>query len=232
MRFNSKHFPFNCYYIRQMKYFMRLIVALKMVVWIALFSFSTSGLFASDDNRPAPGNNIQTQKTGVNKDICVIVRLQVSGNKINFLKSKLNESLSENARNNVQEQLNETLEDNASYFKLLAHTFDSLFTIAPVYYLPDSSYRRFMAGQKGLFYNKHGQPDPSLSCDGRETFFIIAGKDRDQLLFVNASLHKMDKPFPYKKSVFLPSFKKILNLKGYLAAQVKYFNQKLSTIYP
>jgi hypothetical protein len=160
---------------------------------------------------------------------CYIVRVPVSGTKINYYNSKLKEvGLSTSSKDRYQGELEATIKENMDHTLLLQNTFESLFNFEHVYFLPDSSFKSFVAGQKTGFINASGKMDLSLTCPHKEQYFIIAGKHKEQLLFLDNNLLKLEPPYPYRKNIFLPAFKMILNRKGYIETQVKYFNSKLN----
>lgn len=162
---------------------------------------------------------------------CIIVRVPVSGGKINYLKNKLKSDLpSDKVRKQYQVQLDETLKENKAYISDLHDAFANNFSIKKVMFIPDTLFRLLLDGQKTGFLNEQGSIDPSIQCESTIQYFFIAGKDKDQLLFVDHNLKKMDYPFPYKKQSFFPSFQKILDRKKFIDKQVKFFNTKLSEI--
>lgn len=162
---------------------------------------------------------------------CIIVRVPVSGGKINYLKNKLkSDQLSEKTKKQFSIQLDETLEENNAYFTALQDAFANNFSIKKVLFIPDTLFRSLLDGQKTGFLNDKGSLDQNLQCESTIQYFFIAGKDKDQLLFVDHSLNKMPYPFPYKKQSFFPSFQKIFDRKKFLEKQVIFFNAKLSAI--
>lgn len=162
---------------------------------------------------------------------CVIVRYPSHANKLSHFKQQMNRSDLPEEKKQLFTQLYEnTILENSANFHLLYTTFKDEFEFNHVYFLPDSSYKTFTSNKKGLFINQFEVNDPSLSCPFDEYYFIINGKDEDQLLFVSKYLSRAPEPLPYKKNIFFPAFKKIFNKPGYLATQVKYFNDKLKNI--
>lgn len=162
---------------------------------------------------------------------CLIFRMPVYGPKINYLKSKINDSsINKKARTAYQKQLDVTIQENKTYFDILRKGFDDEFTAKKVYMLPDSSFKSFIAGNSPGFLNENGVLDPNLQCQSAQNYFIITGKDDDQLLFVDALLAKPDQPFPHKKNTFLPAFKKIWDRNNFIKKQIRYFNEKLLLI--
>ena len=165
------------------------------------------------------------------KNACLIVRIPVFASKIKYLKSILSDSKTSQASKSViQKQLDKTLDDNKKYFELIQSSFSKEFFARDVLFLPDSLFKSFIAGEKTGFINKKGELDSSLQCDAQYSFFIITGKDSDQLLFVDRDLNPAGFPFPYKKNTFLPAFKKLLDREKYIQKQISHFNQKLLLI--
>ena len=165
------------------------------------------------------------------KDACLIVRIPVFGPKIKYLKSVLsNPETSQSSRSAVQKQLNITIDENKRYFDLIHAGFNNEFSAKEVFFLPDSLFKSYMAGEKTGFLNKNGELDTTLHCNSDNTFFIIAGKDIDQLWFVDRDLNPAGFPFPYKKNTFLGAFKKLLDKEKYVHNQISYFNEKLLLI--
>ena len=164
-------------------------------------------------------------------NFCVIVRYPTHANKLAHLKQQMKRSdLPEKKKHQFTKQYDNTLLENSVNFQLLYKTFKDEFEFNHVYFLPDSSYKTFTGNKKGLFIDQLEVNDSSLSCPFDEYYFIINGNDEDQLLFVTKHLTRAPEPLPYKKNIFLPAFKKIFNRPGYLATQVKYFNDQLKNI--
>ncbi|MCZ2102267.1 MAG: hypothetical protein LC107_12110 [Chitinophagales bacterium] len=161
-------------------------------------------------------------------DFCVIVRYPVHANKLNHLKQQLNNpNISEKSKKSFEKLYTNTINENSDNFNLLFQTFETHFKYTEFYFLPDSSFKAFSAHPNGLFVNQNEAIDPQLTCSKSHYYLIINGKDEDQFLFVTPDLVRAPDPLPYKKSIFLPAFKKIFNRPGYLATQVKYFNDEL-----
>ncbi len=165
------------------------------------------------------------------KDACLIVRIPVFAPKIKYLRSILSDPKTNQAsKSAIQKQLDKTLDDNKTYFDLIHDGFSKEFFAKEVLFLPDSLFKSFIAGEKTGFLNKNGELDTSLQCDAKYSFFIITGKDSDQLLFVDEDLNPAGFPFPYKKNTFLPAFKKLLDKEKYIQKQISHFNKKLLLI--
>lgn len=163
------------------------------------------------------------------QNACYIVRVPVSAVKIKYYEEKIAQrGLSNEVRQRYEKDLSETLEENKAYINLLQASFTSHFSLGNVYFLPDSSYKSFVAGQRTGFINQAGALDKSITCPHDENYFLISGKYKEQLLFLDQHLHKLDPPFPYKKNTFLPIFKLVLNRKKYIESQVKYLDNKLN----
>jgi hypothetical protein len=165
------------------------------------------------------------------KNACLIVRIPVFGPKIKYLKSVLsNPETSQSSRSTAQKLLHTTIDENKKYFDLVRKGFDKEFSAKEVYFLPDSLFKSYMAGEKTGFLNKNGELDTSLDCYSDNTFFIITGKDIDQLSFVDRDLNPAGFPFPFRKNMFLGAFKKLLDKEKYMHKQISYFNEKLLLI--
>ncbi len=165
------------------------------------------------------------------EEVCIIFRIPVNGKKINYLEDKLKHlNKGDKSYDSLKETLENTYNENLDYFHILREGFNVYFDAAKVYFLPDSSYNSFLKGQPYNFLNDSGQPDSSIKCDEKNFYFIITGKDKEQLLFVDKNLNPLDKPFPYKKNTFMPAFKKILNRQLFINNQIRYFNEKLMFI--
>ena len=160
-----------------------------------------------------------------NTNFCVIVRYPVHANKLNQLQKQMNNPKTAASALKTYKQ---TIEENSEYFNLLNNTFKEYFNATPYFFLPDSSFKVFNTNPHGLFVNEKEQTDPSLSCPYEQYYLLINGNDEDQWLFVTKDLVRAPEPLPYKKKIFFPAFKKIFNRPGYLATQVKYFNEQLS----
>jgi len=165
------------------------------------------------------------------KDACLIVRIPVNAPKIRYLRNAISDpKINRKSKSALQIQLIKTLDENKIYFDLIQNGFNKKFFAKEVYFLPDSLYKSYMAGEKTGFLNKNNELDSSIECYSRQTYFIITGKDADQLLFVDRDLNKADSPFPHKKNTFLPAFRKLINKQGYINSQIEYFNEKLLSI--
>lgn len=160
---------------------------------------------------------------------CYIVRVPVSAQKIRYYQERADQKgISEEAQQKYLWELDKVTAENNAFIDLLQKSFDSHFSLGNVYFLPDSSYRAYAAGEKTGFINSEGIMDKNLTCPHSENFFLISGKHKEQMIFLDQNLHKLDAPFPYKKNTFLPIFKLVLNQKGYIDTQVKYFDKKLN----
>jgi len=188
--------------------------------------------FVDIKHQPNHPNSNEMGDDGQPKEgACIIFRIPVNGKKINYLEDKLKHlNKGDKSYDSVKETLENTYNENLDYFHILREGFNEYFDAAKVYFLPDSSYNSFLKGQPYNFLNDSGQPDPSIKCDEKNFYFIITGKDKEQLLFVDKNLNPLDKPFPYKKNTFMPAFKKILNRQLFINNQIRYFNEKLMFI--
>jgi hypothetical protein len=189
------------------------------------FIFYTLGLQAQEQE-----NNISLiDYVNRGKHACYIVRVPVSATKIKYYEEKIAQlGLANEVRQRYEKDLSETLQENKTFIHLIQASFTAHFSLGNVYFLPDSSYKSFVAGQQTGFINQTGALDKSITCPHAENYFLISGKHKEQLLFLDQHLHKLDPPFPYKKNTFLPIFKLVLNRKGYIDTQVKYFDSKLN----
>ncbi len=162
---------------------------------------------------------------------CIIIRIPVNGNKINLLSQKLKDkNTSPSYKSKLKKELDKTLMENKEYLSLIQTSFDLHFHVKQIYFLPDSSFKSHLAGNLTGFLNDEGVLDQSMQCHGKENFYFITGKDKEQLLFVNKYLEKPSIPFPHKKNTFLPAFKKIFDKQKYIDKQIIYFNEKLSQL--
>ncbi len=161
----------------------------------------------------------------LNTDFCVIVRYPVHANKLSLLQKQLNNPEMAVSARKIYDQ---TIQDNSAYFNLITNTFKEHFNVVPYFFLPDSSFKVYNVNPQGLFVNDKEMIDPSLSCPYNQYYLLITGNDEDQWLFVTKELVRAPEPLPFKKKIFFPSFKKIFNRTGYLATQIKYFNEQLS----
>lgn len=165
------------------------------------------------------------------KDACVIMRVPVFGPKIKYLKSILSDTRTNNtSKSAIQKQLDKTLEENKKYIELIQRCFSKEFFAKEVLFLPDSLFKSYIAGEKSGFLNRNGELDTAFQCDAKYPFFIITGKDTDQLLFVDNELNPAGFPFPYKKNTFLPGLKKLLDREKYIRKQISHFNKDLLLI--
>lgn len=165
-------------------------------------------------------------------DFCVIIRYPVHANKLSILKKQIKDTeLSDKDKKKSQDLYNQTLKENSNNFDLLYQTFENNFREKPFFFLPDSSFKAFKTNPSGLFVNNREIQDASLTCPHNNYYLIINGKDEDQLLFVTKELARAPDSLPYKKNIFFPAFKKIFNRSGYIATQIKYFNDQLKKLH-
>lgn len=165
-------------------------------------------------------------------DFCVIIRYPVHANKLSILKNQIKDTgLSDKDKKKSQDLYNQTIKENSNNFDLLYKIFENNFTEKPFFFLPDSSFKAFKINPSGLFVNHHEIQDASLTCPYNDYYLIINGKDEDQFLFVTKDLAIASDSLPYKKNIIFPAFKKIFNRPGYIATQIKYFNDQLKKLH-
>lgn len=224
--------------------FRNLVINLILITGIILthFPIFASGIYTDKSSMIISVSNsdsytfekgcIHSDNTDSSK-FCVIVRYPVHGNKLVYLKKQMdNPGNPLNKSAQYKGLYDKAIEENSKNFNTLFQLFSEHFDATPFYFLPDSSYKAFNSGIAPAFVNMHEVTDLSLTCPYDNYYFIITGKDEDQLLFVTRQLNRAPEPLPYKKNIFLPSFKKIFNRNGYLTTQIKYFNEQLKQSNP
>ncbi|MBK9733959.1 MAG: hypothetical protein IPO92_02900 [Saprospiraceae bacterium] len=161
----------------------------------------------------------------------LVVRVATQSNKIKYLKKTLaNPSISNKEKSNLRKKLNETITENKKFFDILYSGFKTHYHSSSVYFVPDSLYKVFLQGRRDVCLNEHNEVDQSIAGPKEDYFLMLSGNSIEQLLLVNKDGHRIDKPFPYKKSVFLPAFKKLGNRQKYVHDQIIWFDEKLKEL--
>ncbi len=161
----------------------------------------------------------------------LLVRVPVFGKKINYLRQALTKpNLNPKARVSFEKQLNTTVQENKEYFDLLSIGFKEKYTTSKVYFIPDSLFNAFNAGRRDVFLNQDNKIDPNIKGPTDGYLLMTQGNSVEQLLLVDKKGNRLEKPFPYKKSTFLPAFKKLFDKEKYIQSQIEWFDKKLTEV--
>lgn len=162
----------------------------------------------------------------------LVVRVPTQQNKLKYLTSQLNtKSLSTISRQNIENLLNETLRENEEHLSDLVAGFSDYWDVSKVYFVPDSLFKSFVAGSRNVFLNveNNGRSITDIAIPNGY-FLMLHETDKTKLILVNGKGERLDAPFPYKKNVFFPAFKKIMNKKKYVHDQIKWLNNKIEQL--
>ena len=158
----------------------------------------------------------------------LIVRVPTQSKKIKYYESLLsNKSLSEKVKINYA-KLNEGFRvQDSIYFENLAIGFNRYYTFSSIYYVQDTDFKLFIEGSREVFVRPHFDENQILECECNEYYIMTVERETNQFILTNSNLQKLQAPFPHKKSTFLSSFKKIIDLNTYIHNQIKWFNENL-----
>lgn len=162
---------------------------------------------------------------------CLVVRFPVSASKVKYLNGIVNDSkTTTKAKSQAKKLLQTTLEENKRNFNLLTKGFEQYFDFKEVYFLPDSSFKSYLVGQKTPFLNLNYELDHNKLCHHETSYFFLFDQDKFQLTLVNKDLQRLRHPYPYKKKSWFAAFDIFFNPENLLNKQIQYFNEKLKMI--
>lgn len=160
----------------------------------------------------------------------LIVRLPVNGPKIRYLTQALEKAVEPKARKNIREELEGAKELNYQKFNAIRRALQNQYRFSAFLILPDSAYLAFTKGKQQVFLGEDGQIDPSLSCNNKDHFYLICGENDDQWVLVDQNLNRLDRPFPYRSTIFLSGIRRVFSRNNYYEKQIKWFNLKLKSL--
>ncbi|MBK8621430.1 MAG: hypothetical protein IPN79_06650 [Saprospiraceae bacterium] len=163
------------------------------------------------------------------KESVLVVRVPVNGPKIRYLKTKIKESVDIKILQSLQEELDHTEKDNQNRFETIREVFKSQYTFSDVLFLPDSSYLDFENDKKVKIYKDSGE-EILITKKPQMYFLLVAGENADQWILVNDGLKPLDKPFPYRATVFMSGFRRVFYRKTYYKRQISWFQKKLDAL--
>lgn len=157
----------------------------------------------------------------------IVVRLATQSRKIDFLRSELSKSnISQSHSQRLQAQLDNAVNDDKAYLAYVKEAFDKHFSWSRVYYVPDSLFKSFRAGVKNVCLGQNNIPDPDLAPP--DDYLLVTALDpREKLILTDRDGIRLSQPYPYRKNIIFPAFRRIINKRKFIESQVTYLNEKL-----
>lgn len=169
------------------------------------------------------------EKSDRSASIVLVVRVPTQGNKIRYYKKLLTDKPTAKVDPvYIKSQLEKTIRQDSVYLDILKTGFKTHFFAAPVYYVPDTAYKAFLAGARNVFLGSTNMVETEIKMASPHFFVLMQNQNADQLILTDKDGYRLPEPLPYKKNTFLPAFKKLINKRAYIHNQIKWFNEKLS----
>lgn len=169
------------------------------IIWILFLPFVLKAQDFSSDFR---------EKVG-------LVRVYCNQPKLDFLrKQAANPDLTADQRKQASEEASRHLVDRFAYTRSLIESFGENYFMTPVYFIPDSLYRAFLADKSGTYFlNKEGHLDSSIVLPTNQSYYLIVQENYDfDFRILQADGSPPPYPFPYKLKYGL--FSKIRAMMG------------------
>lgn len=160
----------------------------------------------------------------------LIVRLPVNGPKIRYLTQYLENTVDPKARLFIESELEAAKALNFKKFLAISNALQNQYQFSAFLILPDSAFLDFTRGKQQVFLGENGKIDTNLTCKFKEYFYLIGGENDDQWVLVDQNLNRLDKPFPYRSTIFLSGLRRVFSRNNYYEKQIKWFNLKLKSL--
>jgi hypothetical protein len=164
------------------------------------------------------------------KSQALVVRIPTQGKKINFLRSAIrNTSLDPRTLRRYEKLLDDALESDREYLSMIDSIFNVSYSVTPVFFVPDSSFREFKAGSDKVFVDGTGSLISGQSIP--ESYLLLLTDDNKyKFRLFNQEGYRLPRIMPHKRDAFLPYMQILWQKEKYVADQVVYFQTRLSEI--
>ncbi len=136
----------------------------------------------------------------------LVVRLESKANNIEKLTSSIElNDIDQKLRRQLKIQRAQMIEDRDKFNSELIAAFHADYTFSDFVFMMDTSSVHLLAGKTdGIFLDKQGNIDPSISIHGKDTYIMRIGKLSSEtttgieaLIVSDKNLNDMQRPFPY-----------------------------------
>lgn len=157
----------------------------------------------------------------------LVVRFSTYAPKLRYLKNSLLNSNDEKASNALQKEISALEINNQERLYYLKNALEEEYKFSKFLIMPDSLYKSFINGTKNVFFNDQFEIDSSINLEGKIYYMLINGSNEDQWILVNQDLRQIDRPFPYKATVFMSGLRRVLFPDEYYKRQLRQLNSRL-----
>lgn len=165
------------------------------------------------------------------KSQSLVVRVPTQGKKIRYLQAAIQDT----ARNNktiirYKKLLEDAIQSDRIYLHMIDSIFKASYSVTPVFFVPDSSFRAFKSGAKDVFINGSGSliPNPGMTED---YLLLLTDDNKYKFRLYNRDGYRLPRSMPHKRDAFLPYMQIFWQKEKYISDQVIYFQSRLSEIY-
>jgi len=157
----------------------------------------------------------------------LVVRFATYAPKLRYLKTKLLNSNDEKTSRAIQKEILALENNNQERLNFLKNALEEEYKFSKFVIMPDSLYKNFISGTKFVFFNDQFVIDSSINLEGKIYYMLINGSNEDQWILVNQDLRQIDRPFPYKATVFMSGLRRVLFPDEYYKRQLRQLNSRL-----
>ncbi len=207
-------------YLRGMKY----------TALVFLILCSSCSVRNSADRWAAAGNArdiLQRFKEGT-----LVVRVPTQGKKRAYLRQALSQKQAGSPeRIRFAAMLETARAEDELRFERISSAFHEFYTFSRVAFVPDSLYGAFLQGRKNVFV-ENAQAEPVTKDVGNDVYLWLALDHELQFGLFQYPGNRLPDPLPYRKNSFLPAFKRWLTPEKYIDNQVKWLQERLTSLLP
>lgn len=174
-------------------------------------------------------NTYSTHNTGevsdnLVEDMTLIVRVATQSKKIAFYQELYN-SGDYTKQDAYKAKIATYQKEDDDYISSLKEIFQQEYSATPVLFVKDSAFKDLLSDKEITAYTH--KDSTTLRRTDQQFLFFVNQDDKYEFILVDAYLNRLPQPWPYKKRIWLPSFKKLFSSHGVIRSQVKWLQKKM-----
>lgn len=159
----------------------------------------------------------------------LVVRVPTQGKKIAFLKEAMARTSDQKKRGQYAALVKQAIQEDQTQFQTISTSFERHYSFSKYAFVPDSLYKNFLRGERNVFIKTDTDKVFTDTIPG-EFFVWLTLEHKNQFgLFAKEGVRLPD-PLPWRKNTFLAGFKRWLTPEKYIDSQVRWLQQKLTSI--
>ncbi|MFZ1748814.1 MAG: hypothetical protein WAU01_01420 [Saprospiraceae bacterium] len=160
----------------------------------------------------------------------VVIRIPTQSKKVAFLKSQVGKTgLSAKEKQKINDQITSILSEDQRVLSSILDAFKRNFKSVHFHYIPDTSYKVWLDDENIPILDSVGTP-VTTGVPSQNYLLISRRADVNQWICTDVYGNKLPEPFPYRKNIFFPAFKRLFDPDKYLEDQILWFNDRLTDV--